>query len=445
MATTQNESNQTSQEIIDNLTFCVFDLETTGGNHSYDKIIEIGMIKMKGREIVDEMGLLIDPQVQIPEFIQKLTSLTPEILEGKPTIDQVLEEILEFMGDSILVAHNSSFDVPFFNSVLSRMKRAKLKNRVICTNLMTKYLIPEIMNSNLTYMSQIFGIPHQKAHRALEDAKAAGMLLKNFLDIFVQKNIRKVNQLYYPRNKFELDRVHFQRENGVKEILSKVSTVSLPITVTIKADQGIILAIFPLKSGTEDLTFLGDFLETSNWKMVTLKLVGSYFEGLLNMAQHFTKYSPDHSLHLIEKICKDMNIINLEELQEGFKIEKSFFYQQDFLLVPHLIPEQLIVYPLVNLIPKKELIFRYPGHKKKVIQFISGQVRRFPPDKKKYRKSFIAKELLPIFDHFLNNIADKTWGFKSDLPLKSQGKFYDKVTTFIEENEIESNYPKMHL
>ena len=73
-----------------------------------------------------------------------------------PKIDEVIEEILEFMGDRILVAHNTSFDVPFFNSVLKRLNIEQLENRSLCTNLMTKYMIPNLMNSNLNYMSKVF-------------------------------------------------------------------------------------------------------------------------------------------------------------------------------------------------------------------------------------------------------------------------------------------------
>ena len=117
-----------SYELINNLSFCVFDLETTGGNHHSDKIIEIGLVKVENFKIVDEIAFLVKPEVHIPEFIQKLTSIKDSDVDGAPVIEDVIDEILDFMGDSILVAHNTSFDIPFFNSVLKRLGKEELKN-----------------------------------------------------------------------------------------------------------------------------------------------------------------------------------------------------------------------------------------------------------------------------------------------------------------------------
>ena len=110
-----------AHEIMSNISFCVFDLETTGGHHDYDKIIEIGLVKIKKLEVVDQVDYLLNPEIEIPEFIQKLTTITSLDVEGCPVIEEVIDDIIDFMGDSILVAHNTSFDVPFFNSVLTRL------------------------------------------------------------------------------------------------------------------------------------------------------------------------------------------------------------------------------------------------------------------------------------------------------------------------------------
>ena len=143
--------NKLSEQLINSLSFCVFDLETTGGNHKSDKIIEIGLIQIRNKKIVKEINYLINPEIPIPEFIQKLTNIRQVDVQTAPVISDVIEEIIEFMGDSILVAHNTSFDVPFFNSVLKRLNKPILKNKSLCTNLMTKYLI------HLTIVTAIFG------------------------------------------------------------------------------------------------------------------------------------------------------------------------------------------------------------------------------------------------------------------------------------------------
>ena len=198
-------------DLLSPLKFCVFDLETTGGNLKNDRIIEIGMVRIDNLKITEKKSFLVDPKRPIPEFIQRLTSIKQKDVDGEKVIEELIDEILDFIGDRILIAHNASFDVPFLNSVLKRLGRKELKNRSICTNLMTKYLIPTLMNSNLNYMSQIFEISHNNAHRALDDADATAKLFLKYLDIFKAKGIKKINHLYYPKNRFELDLTHFKK------------------------------------------------------------------------------------------------------------------------------------------------------------------------------------------------------------------------------------------
>ena len=124
-------------ELLSPLSFCVFDLETTGGNLKSDRIIEIGMVRIENLKITEKKSFLVNPKRQIPDFIQRLTSIKQKDVENEQTIEQIIDEILEFIGDRILVAHNASFDVPFLDAVLKRLGRDELENRSICTNLMT--------------------------------------------------------------------------------------------------------------------------------------------------------------------------------------------------------------------------------------------------------------------------------------------------------------------
>ncbi len=91
----------------------VFDIETTGFSSKNDKIIEIGAVKLKDGEIVDSFSTFVDPKVNIPYKITELTSITQNMVNGQPTIDEVLPKFMEFVGDSVLVAHNAAFDVGF--------------------------------------------------------------------------------------------------------------------------------------------------------------------------------------------------------------------------------------------------------------------------------------------------------------------------------------------
>src|SRR5690606_27973280 len=105
----QETHSQHSNELLRSLKFCVIDLETTGGNPATEKIIEIGMVKIENRRISEERSFLINPEKDIPDFVQKLTGIRKSDVEHSPKIEEVIDEVIQFIGDSILVAHNTSF------------------------------------------------------------------------------------------------------------------------------------------------------------------------------------------------------------------------------------------------------------------------------------------------------------------------------------------------
>jgi DNA polymerase-3 subunit epsilon len=359
-----------SKKLLEELSFCVIDLETTGGNHETDKIIEIGMVRVKNLQLADEMNFLIDPEKKIPEFIQKLTSIKQKDIEGKPTIEEVIDEVIEFIGNDIIVAHNTSFDIPFINSVLRRLGRKELENKAICTNVMTKHMIPEIMNSNLNYMSSLFGIDHSNAHRAHDDARATGKLLLKFLDIFIAKGIKKVNQLYYPKNKFELDRLHFEEGSSKKEILKLIEKNNCSMMILLKGDRGLILGALPVEKPKEEIEFISEFIDMVPWKILTIRLVRPLLEGLFQFNNHYLKY--DEPIRI-----KVLNYLK-ERYKTDQEITKDFSTQGlDFVISHHLIKQQVIVRSFLNLNTTTKSIFKFPAQKKKMLAHIKSRINRF--------------------------------------------------------------------
>lgn len=377
----------TPDELLRSLSFCVIDLETTGGNPETEKIIEIGMVKVENRKITEERSFLINPEKDIPDFVQKLTGIKKADVEHSPKIEEVIDEIIQFIGPCILVAHNTSFDIPFLNGVLKKLKRPLMENKVICTNIMTKYMIPDIMSSNLNYMSQIFGIPHSQAHRAIEDARATGRLLLKYMEIFEAKNIRKVNQLYYPRNKFELDRVIFDHEEGVEKVYAALGTIETPSVLTIKGDNGVILTILPLKNPSAELGPLKEYVAGFRWSQIHVRLCGPFIEGLFFMNANFVKIPEQYRKKTIEYL-KSRHVLSPAP---------HFTDEQDFIVTPHLVSGQYIVYSFLNFSPYSQLIFKFPAHKKKLHQFLSGQVSRFENQQKGKKKLFIQNDVKEIF------------------------------------------------
>lgn len=428
-----------SEELLKSLKFCVIDLETTGGNPETEKIIEIGMVRIEGRRISEERSFLINPQKEIPDFVQKLTGIRKADVEFCPKIDEVIDEIVTFIGDSILVAHNTSFDIPFLNNVLKKLQRPTLDNKVICTNIMTKYLIPDIMSSNLNYMSSIFGISHSQAHRAIEDARATGKLLLKYLDIFEEKKIRKVNQLYYPRNKFELDRIIIEAQDGLEKVYKSLETINSPALLTVKGDNGVILTILPLKRPSEEVEEMKVFLANFRWSQIQIRLCGPFIEGLFFMNSNFIKIPELYRKKTVEYLKKRHKLPAANDLIE----------QHDFIITPHLISGQYIVYSFLNFSPYSQLVFKYPAHKKKLHQFLLSQVTRFDTQQKNKRKVFIQYDVkdifLSLFQNELNSDPDLYVSLRIS-EIKNDSKVYQQRIEKLTETHPDPYYfPSTHL
>ncbi len=438
------EKNQSSYELLKSMRFCVFDLETTGGNLKNDRIIEIGMVNIDHLEITDKKDFLINPDRNIPEFIQKLTSIKQEDVVDSPRINDVIDEIIEFIGDRVLVAHNASFDVPFLNAVLKRLNREQLPNKSICTNLMTKYLIPSLMSSNLNYMSQIFNISHTNAHRALDDADATAKLLLKYLKIFSDKGISKINHLYYPKNRFELDLTNFKSStHSFKDIQDKLNKVSSPHIITVKGAKGVILFAFPSSGSNTEFEYICSKVKDLDWETLSIRLIGPYSECLVRTNHLFTKLNKDLQFEVTEKLEE----IILEGRDQSFyNKEIQQLKEHDFLFINHLVPGQYTVFPLISLGTKSSLIFRFPSHRKKLIQYLNSKSNRIA--NKKIRPTPIKPELKILIDLYLAKCLKENKEIllvKANNNFAENDSFFKELDKFLSKNKNTYNYPQNYI
>lgn len=161
-----------------NVTFCVIDLETTGGSPHDDAITEIGVVKVRGGERLGTLQTLINPGRAIPPNITMLTGISETMVYQAPRIDQVLPTLLEFCGDAVLVAHNARFDIGFLNAALQRTRRPHLANTTLDTVALARRLLgDDVPNCRLSTLASRFRFEHQPSHRALDDALATVDLL----------------------------------------------------------------------------------------------------------------------------------------------------------------------------------------------------------------------------------------------------------------------------
>ena len=151
--------NPTNIDLKD-ATYVFFDLETSGLSPVFDDIIEFGAVKAKNGMELDRIDILINPGHKISKFTEGLTGITNEMLADKPTLNEVLPKILEFLGDDILVAHNASFDVGFLQHAI----QGKLKNPIIDTLPLCRYLFQNEKRYSLGNLCRSKGIDYDEAN-----------------------------------------------------------------------------------------------------------------------------------------------------------------------------------------------------------------------------------------------------------------------------------------
>ena len=169
-------------------TCVVFDIETTGFGPVRDQIIEIGAVKIVNGVIVDKYSTFINPDVPIPYHITQLTSITDEMVMDAPKIDVILPEFLKFCKNSILVAHNASFDVGFINKK-AEFLGLETDFTVIDTVGMARMLLPHLSKFKLNLVAKELGISLENHHRAVDDAGATAEIFVKFIEMLKERGI----------------------------------------------------------------------------------------------------------------------------------------------------------------------------------------------------------------------------------------------------------------
>ncbi|SFJ05094.1 DNA polymerase-3 subunit alpha [Terrisporobacter glycolicus] len=175
-------------------TFIVFDLETTGFSNKNDKITEIGAVKVENFKIVDRFSQLINPEKDISYKVQELTGITNDLIKDKPTIEEILPKFIEFIGDSVLVAHNADFDMGFMQQKC-REQNIEFKNTSVDTLTLARTLLPHMKRFRLNLIAKELGIPLLNHHRAVDDAEATAHIFIKFLEMIKKKGAEKLSDV----------------------------------------------------------------------------------------------------------------------------------------------------------------------------------------------------------------------------------------------------------
>ncbi|MGA7272201.1 MAG: DEDD exonuclease domain-containing protein, partial [Acidimicrobiia bacterium] len=168
---------------LSEVTFCVLDLETTGGSAADCEITEIGAARYRFGEEIGSFQTLVNPGAPIPPFITVLTGITQAMVVEAPSIEVALPALLEFMGDAVVVGHNLRFDLSFVGTAVRRLGYPTLENRTLDTVALARRLVrDEVRNLKLSTLAAHFRSPVTPTHRALDDARATAHVLWGLLE-----------------------------------------------------------------------------------------------------------------------------------------------------------------------------------------------------------------------------------------------------------------------
>ena len=175
-------------------TYCVLDLETTGFSFRTEKITEVGIMKVKNGEVIDEFSCFVNPEKPIPPRVVEVTNITDDMVKDAETIDKVMPKILEFVGDSVLVAHNADFDIGFLKYNAKNLGLS-LENTYLDTIRLAKDLFQEYKKYKLGKIAENLEIKVEVAHRALDDVDTTVKVLNVMLKMLKDKGVETLDDI----------------------------------------------------------------------------------------------------------------------------------------------------------------------------------------------------------------------------------------------------------
>jgi DNA polymerase III subunit epsilon len=189
--------------LLKDLDFVVVDVEATGAKTPPNRLIELGAYRIRGRSIVDKFHSLVNPEIPIPRFVAALTGISNEMVKRAPMFAEVAPQWLDFVNDSVLVAHNAPFDTSFLNHEISRVYPGhRMMNPHLCTVMLSRRALPGLSNHRLDTIASHFSIPILSRHRAASDALATAeifiRILKELEETYEINDLAAARRFQFP-------------------------------------------------------------------------------------------------------------------------------------------------------------------------------------------------------------------------------------------------------
>ena len=172
--------------------YAILDIETTGGKYDEEGITEIAIYRHDGETITDQFSSLVNPQIEIQPFVQKLTGISGKMLQNAPKFYEIAKRVVQITEDCVIVAHNAAFDYRILQTEFRRLGFA-FERKSLCTVSLSQLLLPDQPAYSLGKLVRNLGIPFSDQHRAQGDAKVTVKLFELLLEKDLQKNILKAH------------------------------------------------------------------------------------------------------------------------------------------------------------------------------------------------------------------------------------------------------------
>ena len=190
-----------AERTLSETTFAVLDLETSGGSPRFGAgITEIGVVKVKGGQVLGTFQSFVDPGHSVPVFITQLTGISDEMLISAPFIDEILPILFEFLGsadETVVVAHNSPFDLSFLKAASKTHEIDWPNYLTVDTARLARAVLDrdEVLNCKLSTLAKFFGASTTPNHRALDDAMATVDVLHGLIERLAGFDVHNFEQM----------------------------------------------------------------------------------------------------------------------------------------------------------------------------------------------------------------------------------------------------------
>ncbi|PID82990.1 MAG: PolC-type DNA polymerase III [Clostridiales bacterium] len=281
-------------------TYVVFDIETTGFSPIHDKIIEIGAVKIKNREVVDRFSEFVNPERNIPEKITEITGITDDMVRNAKTIDVVLNDFNRFCENSVLAAHNSSFDMSFIK-YNSKVLGLNYNEKCIDTLTLSRLVLTDIKRHGLKYICRELGVQLLNHHRAYQDAEATGYAMIKMFDKLKDMEVFDTHSL----NEYAYDKIPLRdyRTNEMTVLVKEQEALSSFYKMVSSSNMGMFSKVALVKRS--------EIIENRNGLLIGSGGVnGELFKAIMN------KYSEEQLI----KIAKFYDYLEVQPFASAMNL-----------------------------------------------------------------------------------------------------------------------------